>query len=183
MNLCANEEVLEKLLNQEIDFGFVTSRSQNPAVIHHEFAEEKYILAAPRSFDREGLRNSKDITEVPFINYPGMSTLFDLWRESHFPSARRLSLEALQISGSINSIHGAVTMVEEEMGCSIFPEHCVEKSIQSGKIKIIRGPSPEVQANKIFIVTLLPRHRLLRRINHVIDLFFEMKGGPKKVAA
>lgn len=182
VNLCANEEVIEKLLHQEVDFGFVTKRSQNPAVIHHEFAEEKYILAAPKSFGRDGLKTSKEIGEIPFIDYPGMSVLFDLWKDSHFPAAKRLSLEALQIAGSINSIHGAVTMVEEEMGCSVFPEHCMEKSIQSGKVKVLRGPSSALLANKIFIVTLLPRHRLLRRINHVIDMFFEMKGAAKKAA-
>ncbi len=173
--LCHNEGVIEKLLKQEIDFGFVTSPSQNPAVIHHEFVEEKYVLVASRNFERNSLKTVKDLHEIPFISYQGMGALFDHWKQAHFPSAKKLGLESFNLVGSINSIHGAIMMVEEELGCGVFPEHCVEKSLQSGKIKIVKGPAIAPLTNKIYIVTLQPKSKLLARVRYVIDLFFEMK--------
>ncbi len=42
VELCPNEEVIEKLINRELDFGFITMKSKNPAIVHDLFAVEEY---------------------------------------------------------------------------------------------------------------------------------------------
>ena len=42
VELCPNQEVVEKLIRRELDFGFITRRSDNPAIEHSLFAAEEY---------------------------------------------------------------------------------------------------------------------------------------------
>ena len=120
VDICPNDDVVKKLINNEIDFGFVTKESTNPAISHRLFAAEEYILVSSSKLDPEGL-NSKNITELPFIQYPGMKVLFEIWKSSAFPKAKKLGADSLRYSGSINNLHGAITMLLSHTGYTVMP--------------------------------------------------------------
>jgi LysR family transcriptional regulator, transcriptional activator of the cysJI operon len=175
IDLCSNDEIFDKLLNRQIDFGFVTRESQNPAFAHQVFAREEYVLVGskPIRFD------SKEIPEIPFVDYPGMAVLFDIWRRHHFPSNRKLTFESLKIEGSINSLHAAITMISEGLGYTVMPKHCADLAAadlaQLGqKLWFYQNKGRGDPGHEIFIVSLQDT-RLTQRVQAVLDAFWEMK--------
>lgn len=172
VDLCPNEEVFAKLLGREIDFGFVTRESQNPAIQHERFAREEYILVGSSKLDEPSYR-PKEILGLPFVDYPGMHVLFEIWREHFFPTSRMLTHESLRPVGTINSLHGAVTMLLEGVGYSVMPTHCAEPWIGKRKLREFAPNKSKVFAD-IYIVTLVGYH-LPSRVQHVIGAFREMK--------
>lgn len=79
VTIAANDEVIEKLIQGEIDFGFVTQKSDNPVIQHEPFAHEQYTLVGR---DRDLVRSisAQSIPEIPFIFYPSMNALLEFWK-------------------------------------------------------------------------------------------------------
>lgn len=173
VELCPNEDVIEKLLRRELDFGFITRRSENPAIDHDPFAVEEYALIG-----RKGQRNLKAtsdfIRELSFVNYPGMQNLFEIWKNGHFPSSRSLNFESLRIDGDINSLHGAVTMISRGVGWSVVPTHVVGAELESGKVQKFPGTEKKKTTSEIYIVSLKGSSQPAR-VKAVIEAFHEMK--------
>lgn len=172
VDLCPNEEVFAKLVNKEIDFGFVTRESQSLAIHHEKFAREEYILIGSSKLQKP-IYKPKEILTLPFVDYPGMNVLFEIWCEHYFPNSRQLSHEALTSAGAINSLHGAVTMLLEGVGYTVLPSHCAEPWLSKGKLREFKPSKSRVSAD-IYIVTLV-EHRLPSRVQHVISTFRDMK--------
>ena len=172
VDLCPNADVFAKLLNREIDFGFVTRKSQNPAIHHEKFAREEYILVGSPKL-QEPRYKAKDIQSIPFIDYPGMAVLFEIWRDHFFPGSRQLAHESLTIAGTINSLHGAVTMLLEDVGFTVMPSHCAEPWLGKQKLREF-GPNKTRVSADIFIVSL-EGLQMPSRVSKVIHLFREMK--------
>ena len=170
VQLIPNETILERLLDRRIDFGFVTRKSANPAVRGEPFAREEYVLVA-----RERLREAgrEALLASPFVFYPGMGILFDLWAR-HFLGASAVAHESLRVAGSVDGLHGAITMLEHGIGLSVLPRHCVERQLKAGELfecgRFRKGPL----LNEIHIVTLSAA-RPPRRVSAVLDVFRGMK--------
>jgi len=168
ITLCRNDEILEMLLKQEIDFGFVTRTAANPAFHFEKFCEEEYVLVGkdPAAF--------KDPLHQGFVSYPGMYVLYEMWTEHFLPARKRLCPTALKITGRINSLHGAITMVEKGLGLTVVPRHCVEELIQAKKLHVLHPPKTKRLTNPIQIVRLADS-RLPFRVQTVLNSFWEMK--------
>lgn len=175
VTLCPNEEVVAKLLNRQVDFGFVTKKCDTPGVKEELFARESYQLFGVKSrHQAQAKRLSADvIAELHFVDYPGMSVLFEIWRETHFPRARTLGFGSLEIAGRINSLHGAITMVLEGLGCTIMPSHCAEPWLSRGKLVRLCAEKPLVESD-IYIATR-EEGWIPARVGRAIDAFRQMK--------
>ena len=172
VELCPNNEVTSQVLNKEIDFGFITRESQNPALHHERFATEEYILVGSAKLPEPSYK-SKDFIQSPFIDYPGMDILFDIWSEYHFSESQKISHDALSIVGSINSLPGVVTMLLEGVGYTILPAHCAEPWLSKGHLQKL-SPSKNKVYSDIYIVSLKDNSHPMRVLK-VIDSFREMK--------
>ncbi len=172
IELCPNEDVIAKLIERKIDFGFITRRSGNPALEHIPFAEEEYGLVGKRKS-----RNPFTLTEIenlPFVDYPGMQALFEIWRQAVFPSRRKMNYESLRIEGQINSLNGAVTMLTQGIGWTVLPLHVVESELKGGKLDHLQVAKKPVRS-EIFLVKLKSVTQP-ERVEVVIRAFQKMKG-------
>lgn len=173
VDLCPNEEVVEKLICRQLDFGFITRKTKNPAIEHSLFAEEEYALVGRKG--ERGLKASADfIRDLPFVNYPGMRNLFETWKSGHFAASRSLNFESLTIAGEINSLHGAVTMVAHGVGWSILPLHVVGPELEKGVIQVFPGTEKRKIKSEIHVVSL-KGSRCPARVRFVLDAFEKMK--------
>lgn len=174
VGLIPNEAIFKKLLDEEIDFGFVTKRYNNPAVRFELFAKEEYALLGSdpkrlRAIDRENIRKES------FVSYPGMDVLFNLWAK-HFLGTEKISFESLKISGSIDSLGGAITMLEHGVGLSVLPKHCAQPQLKAGTLFECARSKKGALFNEIYIVTLAGVDQP-RRVKALLDAFWEMKAG------
>ncbi len=173
VELCPNEEVVEKLICRELDFGFITKKSENPAIEQSLFAVEEYALVGRTGV--RGLKASADfIRKLPFVSYPGMRNLFETWKTGHFNASRALNYESLVIAGEINSLHGAVTMISHGVGWSVVPTHVVGRELEGGEVQVFPGTEKKKIKNEIYIVSL-KGFRQPARVKFVMDAFDKMK--------
>ncbi len=169
VTICHSNQVIEMLLAGEIDFGFVTSEFQSSELEMKEFAQEDYVLVSTNS-DELKFKNLGELAELGFVNYPGMDELFEKWQDQHFPRSRRLKMTDVKICGEINNLTGAITMAHYGVGIGIFPSHCVQQYLNSGKLKKYRSIENK---NSIYIVKIKD-HKLTSRVQRVLDTFWEM---------
>ncbi len=173
VNLCPNDEVVNQVIDRQLDFGFVTKPSHNPAIHHELFAVEEYVLVGKRG--TKGLKATADfIRDLPFVNYPGMQNLFEMWKNDHFKGHRALNYESLKIAGDINSLHGAVTMISHGVGWSVVPTHVVGKELETGTVQIFPGTEKKKTKSEIYIVSLNGVTQPAR-VHTVIEAFRLMK--------
>lgn len=170
VSLCHNDEVIEKLLNNEINFGFITKKINIPGIKLIPFCNEHYVLI---SSDKSVFKNltSKTIKELFFVNHPGADVLFEHWRSVHFSKSDNLTWDGLNMIGGINSLSGAIDMVEHEAGLTVLPEHCVREQLNKGKL-FCYGKSMDVP-NQIYFIELENEH-IPRRVVRVKDELFDI---------
>lgn len=173
VELCPNEEVVDKVMNRQIDFGFVTRKIENPAIEFNLFAVEEYAMVGHVS--GSVLKATADfMRDLPFVNYPGMQNLFEIWKSGHFPASRRFNFESLVIAGEINSLHGAVTMLREGVGWSIMPTHVVAKELSAREMQIYPGTEKKKIKSEIYIITLKTVNQPAR-VRALLSSFEKMK--------
>ena len=101
-----------------------------------------------------------------------MENLYGIWSSHHF-GVRALPYSSLHISGSVNSLQGAVIMAEGGLGISVFPRHCV-KNLLGHTLFEYPGPRKKPIVNDIYIATLRGEN-VPRRVRTVMDLILETK--------
>lgn len=176
VRISANDEIIELLLAGNIDFGFVTRRSENPAVQHESFAQEEYTLVGS---DEKLLRSltSDGLNKLPMISYPGMDVLLEYWRQTYFPHKRNFNVHSMNKRGEIHHLDGSITMVCHGVGCGVFPRHCVEGEITKKQLFPFRASGKTDPVGDIFIITR--KHQTPpTRVRKVMDAFWEMKKEP-----
>jgi LysR family transcriptional regulator, transcriptional activator of the cysJI operon len=171
LTICDSPKVVEMLLKNEIDFGFITSKIQHKDIQYREFVREEYVLVSnsEKAVEIESLKKLKDLN---FIRYPGMDILFESWKNHNFSKATSLSLGDLQICGEINSLSGAITMVQNGLGLGVFPRHCVEASLR--KRELFSFASDRTSEHPIYIIQLAEKYPTAR-VRKVLDVFWGMK--------
>lgn len=94
VTIAANDEIFERLVKGEINFGFVTRKSDNPVIQHELFAQEQYTLVGR---DRDLIRGitAQSLPKTPFIFYPGMDVLLEFWRHVYFPSKKDFNAHSM----------------------------------------------------------------------------------------
>lgn len=173
VTLCPSDEVIEKLLDGEIEFGFVTKKIQHLDIQFTPFCPEEYVLIANRAEALDGL-TTETLKNVNFVAHPGVEVLFSYWMSHHFPRAKSLDWGALRVVGEMNSLQGAIHMVEAGMGMTIIPRHCVDDPIAKKRVHEFRETAKKPLQNMIYIITLA-NAQLPRRVQAVLDVFLTMK--------
>lgn len=171
VTLASSPEVARMVLDDVVDFGFVTKKHDHPNLDFRLFCQEQYVLVGS---DPELLKtvNVDNFTEQTFISYPGVDVYFDKWLQHAFPEREALDFYALDCPSKINSIDGAITMVEGGLGLSVFPQHCIMDALEQGRLSEYPLNKPALM-NDIYITTLAG-HDYPRAVRQVIDWFFEM---------
>ena len=150
VNLTDNYTVFEKLLRREIDFGFVTRREKNPALDFEYFCQEEYILAGKIGSEKV---SQKDLLAMKFVDYPGMQVLFNIWAHHQF-GMRALSFGSFKTGGFVDTLPGAILMIEHGPGVTTIPKHCVRKQLANKSLWELYGPNKSPLLNDISLVTL-----------------------------
>ncbi len=173
VTIAANDEIFEKLIKGDIDFGFVTKRSENPVIRHEIFAQEQYSLVGR---DRDLIKkiSFENLAKLPFVFYPGMEVLLDFWRQAYFPYKKTFNPLSAIHKGNINHLDGAITMVRHGLGFSIFPLHCVDDLIQSRTLFAYKHQHKSDPIGEIYLVTR-KNCILTARVERVIKTFLNMK--------
>ncbi len=171
VTLASSPEVAQMVLGDEVDFGFVTKRHDHPNLDFRLFCQEEYVLAGS---DPEQLKeiDGDTITDMACISYPGADVYFDKWLNHYFPDRENLDFHALDCPSRINSIDGAITMVEGGLGISVFPSHCIMDSLETGRLHLYQSKAEPLN-NDIYIATV-SGHAYPRAVRQVMDWFFEM---------
>lgn len=172
VSLIPNETIFKRLLDRQLDFGFVTRRYEDPAVRFEFFAREEYVLVGKDRAQLKGV-TAKNVLQQRWVDYPGMDVLFELWARRALGN-RRVHHGCLDVAGRIDSLHGAITMLLHGVGITVLPRHCVEKHLDEGRLEERRCMSP--LKNDIHIVSLEGVRRP-RRVQAVMDAFWEMVAG------
>ena len=172
VNLCPSDLVLDKLLENKIDFGFVTKQIINPAIQFTPFCQEEYILVGHDKKTLDSI-SSKTILEQNFIFYPGFDVIFDCWRKKYFPKATRLGPLMLKNIGEMSSLYGVLQMLLSGVGITVIPRHCVSQYVEDKKL-FVYGDEDTQALNQIFIATLTNIH-LPQRAKIVIETFTHFK--------
>lgn len=171
VTLAPSDEVIQMVLDDRIDFGFVTKTTDHPNLTFDYFCQEEYILVSstpPQTLEL----NERTIHEQPCIAYPGADIYFNRWLKHHFPQRTNLDFLSLSISGNISSIDGAIKMVQGGLGISVFPRHCIDAQIVAGLLFEISTDTPP-PLNDIHIVSLSD-YTYPRAVRQVLDWFSEM---------
>jgi DNA-binding transcriptional LysR family regulator len=167
-----SDGVIQKLMDGAIDFGFVTKQRKHPVLNYAEFAREEYVLAADKSY-KKILIHPKELKDQNFVKYPGMDVLFECWKSIQFPKSS-ISADELQYRGEINDLQGAITMVKNGVGLSVFPKHCIQNELNSGEM--ISFPGNLEKCREAFPIWIVSRNDVTQsvRVRKVIDAFWEM---------
>jgi DNA-binding transcriptional LysR family regulator len=169
VNLSDNKNIFELILNDKIDFGFVTHQITNPYLTFQHFCNESYILVT----GDEALKENFDLARIldyKFISYPGSEMYYNLWLENYI--GEKFNYYSLYKSGHINDIHGAIKMVMGNLGIGIFPSHCVQPKIDAKELFEIPIIG-DLTESSIYIVSLKNKKQA-SRVSHVINWFLEM---------
>lgn len=172
IKLCTSNEVYEKLLNNEIDFGFITERIVDLAIISTSFCFEEYVwITADKeiatSLSPEMINNQK------LIYYPGVEVLYKKWHSTHFPNMKTPNWHSLNTAAGINSLQGAIPMVEHGLGITIISKHCVQKQLTEKKLFTLTNKDFKTVQNEISIITLKDFY-IPQRAEVIINKFLQL---------
>ena len=152
VQLLPNEEILPLVIDGKVDFGFVTEKVEHPLLSYQNFCDEEYIMVGANQGDVASL-TVDTILDMRYINYPGMGVYFNYWIRHFFPESRNINHRSLHHAGDMNSIEGAILMAVGGLGMSVFPRHCVQQHIDSGKLTVYNDSKKSALLNPIHIVT------------------------------
>lgn len=172
VTIAANDEIFDRLIKGEIDFGFVTKKSENPVIRHDLFCQEQYSLVGQRDLIK-GI-SAQTLFQTPFISYPGMSVLLEFWRQVYFPQKKTFNAFSMNKMGQINHLGGALTMVRQGLGCGVFPRHCVADILESKETVAFTHPAKRDPLGNVYIASR-KNFALPARVQRVLETFRKMK--------
>ena len=134
-------------------------------------AREEYVLVGAGPGGEERVKGSELIDE-PFVIYPGMDVLFEIWHGETFAQKTIPALRDLKCAGAINDLAAAITMVTHGVGLAVFPRHCVQALIDKKKLTVYRGS--KTPARYPIYMIRMKGARSTARVEKVIEAFAKM---------
>ena len=159
-----SETVFNKVLNGDIDFGFITQDIEHPLVDRIPFCQENYVLISAN----KAKLNTKELKELDFIFHPDFESLYEVWFKRQFPRKKVINSKQLHFTGNTNRIPACLNMVAGGMGLTILPEHCASALIESKQIKAIKEFEP---AQGTIHIIHRKNYSLPNRVKKVINTF------------
>lgn len=165
VTVCDNQEVLRRVVEDDVHFGFVTARERTPSLVFEPYCTEQYVLLTKT---RLTLASPEALRALPIVRYPGADVPFQVWAAAHFPRAR-VRFEDLPVAATMNDLSGVITLVSEGVGAAVLAAHCAAPQIASGAVVAMASRRGPVE-NQIYVVSRNRKH-LPRRVQVVIDGF------------
>lgn len=153
LELCTNKRVLENVLKNNCDFGFVSEKFEHSALQYLPFCREECILVASDRALVTAL-SADNLLQQNFIFYPDMEGYFNYWRSHFMPKLEYVDARSIHHAGGINSVEGASIMVVNGLGIGVFPRHCVQQFIEAGALHEFSKVGIPPLFNSIYIVQL-----------------------------
>ena len=172
IQLCPSEQVAEKLLSNEIQFGFLTKKVEVAGLQLRPYCNETYVLVGSSKSQLKEV-DARCLRELPFVEHPGVEEIFELWRRNHFPKSAGLSWSALTVAGKMNNLSGAIRMAEGGVGLTVVPEHCVIEELQAGRLFKYSSPTRADTLSQIYLATR-EEAQLPKRTQKIMETFFEV---------
>lgn len=166
----SSSEILELVLRDDVDFGFVAGKHEHVAVTFDTFCEEECVLVSA-SRDLAAGRDPERLFDEPIVAFPGSEVYYDMWIRHTLPNARR-EARTLRRAGEINSIHAAILMVMAGLGCAVFPRHCIHKQLAAGQL--FEHPSNAGPLKHHIYIARMTGCQPPRRVQWVLDWFKAM---------
>jgi DNA-binding transcriptional LysR family regulator len=113
-----------------------------------------------------------ELLSEPFVTYPGMDVLFEIWHGETFAQKTIPALRDLKCAGAINDLAAAITMVTHGLGLAVFPRHCVQPFIDKKKLTVYRGSKTPARY-PIYLIRMKGA-RSTARVQKVIEAFAKM---------
>jgi DNA-binding transcriptional LysR family regulator len=172
VDICPSEEVLAKILNGKIDFGFVTKIIDTAGIKFIPFCFEDYAIVASKKFE-DGLTNAEQLRNFSFVSHPDAGTYFFHWLNHHFPKSRKIFWSSMDVVGEMGNLKGAIDMAEGGVGIAVVPRHCIVEALEKGKLHEIRGVKKTPANNQIYIASV-DKTSSPRRVEVVTNAFLSM---------
>jgi len=174
VTVASSPEILDLVLQNTVDFGFLTVRPENPALMLQPYCDEEYVFVSANQLAMSTMR-PEDVFAHAMIAYPGADVYYNAWIRHYLPHEKR-DFHSLMRTGEINSLDGAITMVVGGLGSGIFPQHCVQAKIDAGALFRLQTKGPPL-LNAVFMARLAEAVPP-RRVSQVMEWFFEMVAQP-----
>jgi LysR family transcriptional regulator, transcriptional activator of the cysJI operon len=138
LNVFNSRHIVDKLLNHEINIGFIESMLSYPALKQVPFAKDKLIIiASPENkFIKSDQITVEELLSVPIIiRERGSGTrqvMEDCFRRSHVDASK------LNVIMELKHTEAIKTCVEAGLGISIISKSAVKKELRLGTLKQIQ---------------------------------------------
>jgi DNA-binding transcriptional LysR family regulator len=166
-------EIIHKVLDNEVEIGFVGQREGSEKLVFHNFSTEKLVLIASVNspwFTRDQIA-VEELRKVPFVlRESGSGTRGTVERR-----LRKLGIKEadLTIAMRVGSTAAVKTAVESGAGVSIISERAIENEIELGLLKKI--PIKDLELEREFF-TVHRRGRSQSPATKALLKFIEGKG-------
>jgi DNA-binding transcriptional LysR family regulator len=169
----APEDIHSLVADGSIDFGFVVDRKFSDVYKHDFFCKEEYVLVGKDKKLLENLTEEK-LARLPFISYAGAADVFYLWRSIHFPRAKEISFQSLNICSHVDNLMGVVTMLQAGMGVTVLARQCCQSLLMKHGLSEFSSSKAKDPEHDVFIVRR-NGYRYPHRVGAIVDSFLAMK--------
>lgn len=144
IGIATNQEIVEGVLRDKYDFGFIVGERVSPDLRFEKFSEEEYVAVHATSVKGRSLFDGK--SSVRIVTYPGWEHYFDIWAASHrIPKGVRNSKLVPVVN--VGNIAGAIEAVVQGAGITILPAQCVKAELRRRQVNVadpssVRAKSP-----------------------------------------
>jgi DNA-binding transcriptional LysR family regulator len=167
------KEVIHKVLDYEIELGFVGQREGSEKLVFHSFATEKLVLIAPVNspLPIHDQITVEDLRKVPFIlRESGSGTRGTVEHRLRETGVKEANLNIAMRVGSTAAVKKAV---ESGAGVSIISERAIDNEIKLGLLKQVAIKDLELQRE---FFTVYRRGRSHSPATKALLKFLEGKG-------
>jgi DNA-binding transcriptional LysR family regulator len=167
------KEIIRRVLDHEVEIGFVGQREKSEKLEFHGFSTEKLVLIAPMSppWLPHDQITVEELRKVPFIiRESGSGTRSSIERKLHEFGVKETDFNIVMRVGSTAAVKKAV---ESGAGVSIISERAIENEIKLGLLKKVPIEGLVLQ-REFFIVQR--RGRSLSPATKALLAFLEEKG-------
>ncbi len=133
IDIATNDEIIEGILRDKYDFGFVVGDRIQSEIRFEQFGHESYVAAQQGSakidpFSDVGLEGLR------IVSYPGWERYFETWAKEQGMWQRLRKLE-LQPVVRVGNLAGALHAVQEGAGIGVFPLQCIQEQLTKKTLK------------------------------------------------
>ncbi|OZG73602.1 hypothetical protein BTA51_07190 [Hahella sp. CCB-MM4] len=168
IEFASNSEIIKLVLESNVDFGLVTEPLEMESLGFNLIGREEYVLVCSGRHKIQ-VSNKNNILSQAFVTYPEIDQLINCWMKHNYTPLYDVDTRSLSnVSARVNSVVGAVVMVSEGVGISIFPKHLI-KSYLDKEVLIELNSDHSLLNRPIYLVYRKSSHQA-EWVFHMVDI-------------